>query len=97
MRNFRGERRFGWDTHGLPVEYEVEQDLKLNGAEEIREYGVGKFNEACRSIVLRYTAEWEEPVDRMARWVDFENDYKPWTAISWNRSGVFSNNSGTRD
>ncbi|MGB0362855.1 MAG: class I tRNA ligase family protein, partial [bacterium] len=49
MRNFRVERRFGWDTHGLPVEYEVEQDLKLNGAEEIREYGVGKFNEACRS------------------------------------------------
>ena len=76
MRNFRVERRFGWDTHGLPVEYEVEQDLKLNGAEEIREYGVGKFNEACRSIVLRYTAEWEETVDRMARWVDFGNDYK---------------------
>ena len=76
MRNFRVERRFGWDTHGLPVEYEVEQDLKLNGAEEIREFGVGKFNEACRSIVLRYTAEWEETVDRMARWVDFENDYK---------------------
>ena len=43
MRNFRVERRFGWDTHGLPVEYEVEQDLKLNGAEEIREYGVRKF------------------------------------------------------
>jgi len=76
MRNFRVERRFGWDTHGLPVEYEVEQDLKLNGAEEIREYGVGRFNEACRSIVLRYTVEWEETVDRMARWVDFENDYK---------------------
>ena len=76
MRNFRVERRFGWDTHGLPVEYEVEQDLKLNGAEEIREFGVGKFNEACRSIVLRYTVEWEETVDRMARWVDFENDYK---------------------
>ena len=46
MRNFRVERRFGWDTHGLPVEHEVEQDLKLNGAEEIREFGVGKFNEA---------------------------------------------------
>jgi len=76
MRNFKVERRFGWDTHGLPVEYEVEQDLKLNGAEDIREFGVGKFNEACRSIVLRYTSEWRETVDRMARWVDFENDYK---------------------
>ena len=76
MRNFKVERRFGWDTHGLPVEYEVEQDLKLNGAEDIREFGVGNFNEACRSIVLRYTSEWRETVDRMARWVDFENDYK---------------------
>ncbi len=76
MRNFRVERRFGWDTHGLPVEYEVEQDLKLNGAQEIREYGVSRFNDACRSIVLRYTNEWRETVDRMARWVDFEHDYK---------------------
>ena len=55
MRNYRVERRFGWDTHGLPVEYEVEQDLKLNGAQEIRDYGVARYNEACRSIVLRYT------------------------------------------
>ena len=54
----------------------MEQDLKLNGAEEIREFVVGRFNEACRSIVLRYTVEWEETVARMARWVDFENDYK---------------------
>ena len=76
MRNYRVERRFGWDTHGLPVEYEVEQDLKLNGAQEIRDYGVARYNEACRSIVLRYTAEWRETVERMARWVDFDNDYK---------------------
>ena len=55
MRNFRVERRFGWDTHGLPVEYEVEQDLKLNGAEEIREYGVGKFNEASLNFPTPYS------------------------------------------
>ena len=76
MRGFRVERRFGWDTHGLPVEYEVEQTLGLNGRHEIENFGEGSFNEKCRSIVLRYTREWRETVDRMARWVDFENDYK---------------------
>ena len=69
MRGYRVERRFGWDTHGLPVEYEVEQSLKLNGRHEIELFGEGKFNEECRSIVLRYTSEWRETVDRMARWV----------------------------
>ncbi|HBI28822.1 MAG TPA: isoleucine--tRNA ligase [Deltaproteobacteria bacterium] len=76
MRGFRVERRFGWDTHGLPVEYEVEQALKLKGRPEIEEFGVENFNEECRSIVLRYTSEWRETVERMARWVDFDNDYK---------------------
>ena len=76
MRGFRVERRFGWDTHGLPVEYEVEQTLGLKGRHEIEHFGEGSFNEKCRSIVLRYTREWRETVDRMARWVDFENDYK---------------------
>ena len=76
LRGFRVERRFGWDTHRLPVEYEVEQSLKLKGRPEIEEFGVANFNEECRSIVLRYTSEWQETVDRMARWVDFDNDYK---------------------
>ena len=76
MRGFRVERRFGWDTHGLPVEYEVEQALKLNGRHEIETFGEGNFNEECRAIVLRYTREWQETVERMARWVDFDNDYK---------------------
>ena len=76
MRGFRVERRFGWDTHGLPVEFEVEQSLGLNGRHEIENFGEGNFNEECRSIVLRYTGEWRETVERMARWVDFDNDYK---------------------
>ncbi len=76
MRGFRVERRFGWDTHGLPVEDEVEQALKLNGRHEIETFGEGNFNEECRAIVLRYTREWRETVERMARWVDFDNDYK---------------------
>ncbi|MDD4871246.1 MAG: isoleucine--tRNA ligase [Kiritimatiellae bacterium] len=76
MRGHYVDRRFGWDCHGLPVEYEVEQDLEISGKTEIEKMGVDKFNEACRSIVLRYTREWREIVTRMGRWVDFDRDYK---------------------
>ncbi len=76
MRGHRVERRFGWDCHGLPVEYEVEQSLKLSGKREIEKMGVDVFNENCRSIVLRYTREWRDVVTRMGRWVDFDHDYK---------------------
>ncbi len=70
------ERTFGWDCHGLPVEYEMEKELKLSGKKAIEDYGIDKFNEACRGIVLRYTAEWETVVKRMGRWVDFRNGYR---------------------
>ncbi len=76
MRGFKVERRFGWDTHGLPVEMEIEKDLGLKSPSEVRAYGVGRYNEACRSIVLRYVDLWRNTVERMGRWVDFENDYK---------------------
>ena len=76
MRGHYVSRRFGWDCHGLPVEYEVEQDLKISGKRDIEKMGVGVFNERCRSIVLRYTREWREVVTRMGRWVDFDHDYK---------------------
>ncbi len=76
MRGHYVSRRFGWDCHGLPVEYEVEQDLKISGKRDIETMGVGVFNERCRSIVLRYTREWREVVTRMGRWVDFDHDYK---------------------
>ncbi|MBQ6674027.1 MAG: isoleucine--tRNA ligase [Spirochaetia bacterium] len=70
------DRRFGWDCHGLPVEYEMEKELKISGKKEIEDYGIAKFNESCRKIVLRYTGEWRKTVTRMGRWVDFDNDYK---------------------
>ncbi|MBT4090306.1 MAG: class I tRNA ligase family protein, partial [Deltaproteobacteria bacterium] len=70
------ERRFGWDCHGLPVEFEVEKELGLNGSADIEAYGVDKFNEKCRSIVLRYANEWKRTIRRLGRWVDMENDYK---------------------
>ncbi len=76
MRGHRVERRFGWDTHGLPIEMDTEKKLGLSGPSSIREYGVDKFNEACRSGVLRYTEQWRETVRRLGRWVDFDNDYK---------------------
>jgi len=76
MRGHRVDRRFGWDCHGLPVEYEVEQALAISGKSEIEALGVAAFNEKCRSIVLRYTSEWREIVTRMGRWVDFDNEYR---------------------
>ncbi|MDO5628113.1 MAG: class I tRNA ligase family protein, partial [Mobilicoccus sp.] len=76
MRGQRVERRFGWDTHGLPAELESMAQLGIKTTDEIRELGIEKFNEACRESVLRYTDEWRDYVTRQARWVDFDNDYK---------------------
>ena len=101
MRGKKVERRFGWDCHGLPVEYEMEKELGISGKQEIEEYGVAKFNEACRSIVLRYTNEWRQVITRLGRWVDFDNDYKTmepdymesiWWVVSrlWEKGLIFS-------
>jgi isoleucyl-tRNA synthetase len=76
MRGHRVERRFGWDTHGLPIEMEIEKQLGLSGPLSIKALGVDKFNEACRSSVLTYVDEWRRTVTRVGRWVDFDNDYK---------------------
>ncbi|WP_372736359.1 isoleucine--tRNA ligase [Nocardioides sp.] len=80
MRGRRVERRFGWDTHGLPAELEA---MRLNGiktTDEILELGIEKFNQACRDSVMKYTGEWREYVTRQARWVDFDNDYRTMNA-----------------
>jgi isoleucyl-tRNA synthetase len=76
MRGRRVERRFGWDTHGLPAELEAMSQLGIKTREEIIELGLGKFNDACRESVLRYTQAWRDYVTRQARWVDFDHDYK---------------------
>ena len=76
MRGKRVERRFGWDTHGLPAEVEAERLLGISGRPEIENYGVKKFNDFCRTSVLKYTEDWRSYVTRQARWVDFDNDYK---------------------
>ena len=76
MRGHYVERRFGWDTHGLPIEALAQNALGISGAGAIKEFGVDKFNEQCRSMVLKYVSEWRRTVTRMGRWVDFDNDYK---------------------
>ena len=76
MRGNRVERRFGWDCHGLPAELEAERQLGITTKAQVGELGIERFNEACRSSVLRYTREWEAYVTRQARWVDFAHDYK---------------------
>ena len=76
MRGYQVERRFGWDTHGLPAELEVQRQLGITDKAQIEEMGIEKFNDACRDSVLKYTDEWRAYVTRQARWVDFDNDYK---------------------
>ena len=76
MRGKYVERRFGWDTHGLPIEALAQDALGVAGAPEIKALGIDKFNEQCRSMVLKYVSEWRKTVTRMGRWVDFDNDYK---------------------
>ena len=76
MRGRRVERRFGWDTHGLPAELEAMRQLGIKTTDEILEMGIETFNAACRKSVFEYTDEWRDYVTRQARWVDFDNDYK---------------------
>mmetsp|Transcript_45072 Transcript_45072/g.109047 ORF Transcript_45072/g.109047 Transcript_45072/m.109047 type:complete len:1165 (+) Transcript_45072:75-3569(+) len=70
------DRRAGWDCHGLPVEYEIDQKLNITHRDQVFEMGIDKYNETCRGIVTRYTKEWESTITRLGRWIDFENDYK---------------------
>ena len=76
MRGFKVERRFGWDTHGLPAELEAQRQLGITEKAQIEELGIDAFNAACRASVMKYSAEWRAYVTRQARWVDFDNDYK---------------------
>lgn len=75
-RGKKVERRFGWDCHGLPAEMGAEKELGISGRIAINEFGIDKFNDHCRSSVMKYSDNWEEYVTRQARWVDFKNSYK---------------------
>ena len=75
MRGFRVDRKAGWDTHGLPVEIEVEKALGLEGRHQVEEYGIAEYNAACRASVLKYKDLWDSLTVRMGYWVDLENPY----------------------
>jgi isoleucyl-tRNA synthetase len=76
MRGYKVERRFGWDTHGLPAELEVQRQLGITDKAQIEQMGIAEFNDACRASVMKYSDEWRAYVTRQARWVDFDNEYK---------------------
>jgi len=81
MTGHHVQRRFGWDCHGLPIEHEIDKKLGMSSQEAVEKFGIKGYNDECRSIVQRYTSEWEKTITRIGRWVDFENDYKtmdPW-------------------
>lgn len=75
LKGFKVERKGGWDTHGLPVEIEVEKELGLEGRAQVEKYGIGKYNEQCRESVLKYKHLWDDLTTRMGYWVDLDNPY----------------------
>ncbi|KAG8347703.1 putative isoleucyl-tRNA synthetase [Trypanosoma vivax] len=70
------ERRFGWDCHGLPIEFEIDKEYGVKSSHDVKKMGIDKYNDACHGIVMRFSEEWRKTVKRMGRWIDFENDYK---------------------
>ena len=79
MQGYRVERKAGWDTHGLPVEIEVEKQLGLDGKDQVIAYGIEKFNARCRESVWSYLKEWDEITRRIGFWVDLQNPYITYT------------------
>ena len=75
MKGYRCVRKGGWDTHGLPVELEVERELGLRSKRDIEDYGIEKFNQKCQESVFRYVREWEDMTDRIGFWVDMQHPY----------------------
>ncbi|MCA9363737.1 class I tRNA ligase family protein [Candidatus Kaiserbacteria bacterium] len=76
MKGYHVERRWGWDCHGLPIENMIEKELGLKSKKDIQELGLKKFNEACRASVLRYADDWKQYVNRIGRWVEYDDAYK---------------------
>ena len=76
MKGYHVERRFGWDTHGLPIEHEIDKKHNKSGRDVVAELGIEGYNQECRSIVLKYAGEWRQTIGRLGRWIDFDNDYK---------------------
>lgn len=96
LKGFRVNRKAGWDTHGLPVEIEVEKELNLQGRAQVEEYGIAKYNEKCRESVLKYKGLWDNLTNRMGYWVDLENPYVTFEneyieSVWWSLKQLFEN------
>ncbi|MGD9158037.1 MAG: class I tRNA ligase family protein, partial [Desulfobacteraceae bacterium] len=76
MKGLFVDRRWGWDCHGLPIEYEIEKKLNISGKKAIEDFGIDRFNKACADIVFKYAKTWEEVIERIGRWVDFSRQYR---------------------
>ena len=85
------ERRFGWDTHGVPIEHEIDKKLGISGRDAVLQMGIEKYNAECKAIVMRYASEWRQTIDRLGRWIDFDNDYKVGNSLAGS-SGVTVDN-----
>jgi isoleucyl-tRNA synthetase len=97
MKGFRVDRKAGWDTHGLPVEIEVEKQLGISGKQQIEALGVAEFNRLCRESVFRYRTDWEKLSARMAYWLDYEHPYVTFThdyveSVWWSLKTLFDKN-----
>jgi isoleucyl-tRNA synthetase len=79
MRGYRVPRKAGWDTHGLPVELEVERRLGIDGKGQIEAYGVAEFNQLCRESVTAYLEEWVRFTERIGFWLDLDDAYYTFT------------------
>ncbi|CAI4054642.1 hypothetical protein N7582_000122 [Saccharomyces uvarum] len=76
MTGHHVERRFGWDTHGVPIEHIIDKKLGIKGKDDVFKYGLENYNNECRSIVMTYASDWRKTIGRLGRWIDFDNDYK---------------------
>jgi isoleucyl-tRNA synthetase len=76
MKGFHVVRRFGWDTHGVPIEFEIDKKYKLAARDVVAKIGLAAYNAECRGIVMTYADQWREIIGRLGRWIDFNNDYK---------------------
>ncbi len=97
MNGYHVSRRGGWDTHGLPVEIEVEKKLGFTNKQQIEDYGIGKFNKLCKESAFTYIQDWERLTDRIAYWVDLEKHTLRIKMSMLNRCGGSLNSCGTRN
>ncbi len=76
MNGYHVPKRFGWDCHGLPIEFQIDKELGITNRKQILDLGIDVYNEKCRSIVLKYSGQWKSIVERLGRWIDIENAYR---------------------